>query len=176
MVAGGVFTVFDKHLTLVVTFRYLAGEETLVLLSIYARDETLFCLEVKSHGVALVGVATHDEYRCTEDIASSVLRASGMHEAAVEIHVYLVALEVHVLILHARVTVEVSQARCPFVCERVLGFIFHGRVDAVLTFSVDAVEGQRVVDSLIMMINSQLERVHQCSVRTRSQGAVNSSV
>ena len=169
MVAGGVFTVFDKHLTLVVTFRYLAGEETLVLLSIYARDETLFCLEVKSHGVALVGVASHLEDRSAKQYTGGISRTCGVNKATVEIHVYLVALKVHVLILHVRVSVEMSQASGSLVGKRVFGSVFHRRVDAVFPSSVDAVESKRIVNSLIVVVYGKLQRVHPCSVRTCCQ-------
>ena len=156
VVAGGVFSVHEKHLPFVVSLRYLAGEESVLLLCIYTGDETFLCLEVKGHGVALILVAAHLKHRCAEDGSGGVSGACGMHEATVEVHVYLVALQVHVLILHVRVAVEECKSRRCLVSQGVFGCIFHRRVDTVFPLSVDTVEGQGVVYGLVMMVNGEL--------------------
>ena len=169
IVAGGVFSMLQKHFTLLVSLGYLAGHISLVLLGIDSGDETLLCLEIESHGVALVGVASHLEDRSAKQYTSGISRTCGVNKATVEIHVYLVALKVHVLILHVRVSVEMSQASGSLVGKRVFGSVFHRRVDAVFPSSVDAVESKRIVNSLIVVVYGKLQRVHLCSVRTCCQ-------
>ena len=87
-----------------------------------------------------------------------------MHEVAVETHIYLLTGKVHVGILHLRVTIQMSRSTYGIVCQRVISRILHRGIDTVLSFFVDAVECERVVNGLVVLIYRQLERVHLSGV------------
>ena len=131
-----------EHLALGITLRDFRSHETFVLLGIDILDETLLGLEVKSHGISLVGVVAHLKDRCTKLRTRGVERTRGMHQTGVERHVNLVALQVHVLILHVRLAIEVGNARLALVGHRVLCRIVHRGIDTVLTLAIDRIGTQ----------------------------------
>ena len=83
-----------------------------------------------------------------------------MHKTAVKTQLDLVALQVHILVLHLSRTVEMGGIGGCHIHQRVVGLIGHGGVDAVFLLTVDGVEAQRVVYRLIVVIDSELQRVH----------------
>ena len=109
LVAGSVAAVLQVYVAVGSTLRYFALQKTVFLLCIYFRNKTLLCLEVESHGVALVFVLSHAEHGSTHQRVSgrvgSVACSGGMYERRVEAHVYLLGFEVHVLIFHLRLSV-----------------------------------------------------------------------
>ena len=105
VVACGVSSVLKENLALVVTFRQLTGEESVLLFGIYIADESLLGLEVKRHRVGFVCILTHHKHGCSKFHASGILSSSCIHQTAVETHVYLLALEVHILVFHVGVAI-----------------------------------------------------------------------
>ena len=96
----------QKQFAVGTTLGYLTGQETVLLLGIYLGYQALLRLEVKGHGVVLVGVAAHLEHRSSLQTARRrVADTGGMNQTAVEHHVYFLTLQVHVLVLHVRVTI-----------------------------------------------------------------------
>ena len=138
-------------------------------------NKTFLCLEVEGHRVALILIATHlEDWRSHQLMGGRVHLTRGMHEVTVKTHVDLLTLEVHVLVLHVRLTIEVCQTRGGIIGQRVVGHIFHRRVDTILTTAVDAVLGQRVVHGLIMLIDSQFDGVHRRGVALDLGGSISS--
>ena len=106
LVAGGVASVIEIHIAVGITLRYLRGHVTFILLGIDILDETLLRLEVESHRVGFVSVATHLEYRGSVLLTRCVARTGGMDQTGIHRHVNLVALQVHILILHVRLAIK----------------------------------------------------------------------
>ena len=151
----------EEHLTIGTSLGDLTRQETFVLLGIDLGDKSFLRLEVEGHRVTLVFVVTHLEDRGTHELLGGVDLTCGMHKVTVETHVDLLTLEVHVLVFHLRLSIEMGQSRGGLVGQRVVGGIFHGRIDTVLTTAVDTVECQRVVDGLVMLIDSEFNGVHR---------------
>ena len=161
-VACSVASVSQIDLAIVVAFRLFAGQEAILLLGIYVLDETFLGFEVKRHRVGVVGVLPHDKDWLSLDAVRrcGIPRAGSMYKTAVKTQLDLVALQVHVFILHLSRTVEMSSIGRCHIDQRVVGLIGDGGVDAVFLLTVDRVETQRVVYRLIVMIDSELQRVH----------------
>ena len=181
VVTGGIASVLQEHVTVAASLGDLTGQVTVVLLGIDTRDKTFLRLEVEGHRVALIRVGTHlEDGRSRQFVLRGVHHTRGMHEVTVETQVDLLAGEVHVLVFHLRVTIEVRQTRRGTIGQRVVGRIFHRRIDTVLAALVDTVLCQRVVDGLVMLIDSQLDGVHRrgvalqldCSLRAWCQECV----
>ena len=164
LVAGGITSVVEEHLALGITLRDFRSHETFVLFGIDILDETLLGLEVKGHGISLVGIVAHLKDRCTKLRTRGIERTRGMHQAGVERHVYLVALQVHVLILHVRLAIEVGNARLALVGHRVLCRIVHRGIDTILTLAIDRIGTQGVVDGFVVYPDGLMQRVHQRSI------------
>ena len=162
IVTGRITAMFEEHLAIGTTFRQLTGQVTFLLLGIHLGDQTLLRLEVKGHGIALIFVAAHLEDRCLGQLMGrGVYRARRMHQATVEAHIDLIAREVHILVFHRRLSKKVSQTRLRLIGQGIVGRILYRRVDTTLPAPVDTVKRQRVVDSLVMPVNSQFQRVHR---------------
>ena len=159
-VASGVAAVLQEELTRGAALRQFGGQITVLLLRIDLRDKTFLGLEVESHRVTLVLVATHLEYGSAKFMAQGVERACGMNQRRVEHHEDAVALEVHILILYMRFAIQKGSARAGLVGQRVIGRVLYGSVDAVLALAVQTVERQRVINQLVVLVDSQFQRVH----------------
>ena len=161
-VASGVAAVSQVDLAIVVALRLLTGQEAILLLGINVFDEAFLGFEVKRHRVGVVGVLPHGEDWLTLDavLGRGVFRAGGMNQTAVKTQLDLVALQVHILVLHLSRTVEMGSIGGGHIHQRVVGLIVDGCVDAVFLLTVDGVEAQRVVYRLVVVIDSELQRVH----------------
>ena len=62
------------------------------------------------------------------------------------------------------ITKEISHAMAGLIEQGVVGRELHGRINTMLSLTIDTVECQRVVNSLIMEIDSQFQRVHHRGV------------
>ena len=168
IVTGGIASMLEEHLTVGTTLGYLTGKETLILLCIDRCNQTFLRLEVKGHCVALILIVTHlEDGRTCQLHLGAVHRSCSMHQVAVEAHRDTVALQIHILVLHLRRTIEVCHLDTSIIRQRVVSRILHRRVDTVLTTAVDAVKLQRVIYSLVVLIDSQFKGVHHRGVAFR---------
>ena len=161
-VAGGVASVSQINLAIVVAFRLLTGQESILLLGVYVFDEAFLSLEVKRHRVGVVSILSHDKDRLTLDavLFRGVSGTGSVYKTAVKTQLDLVALQVHVFVLHLSRAVEMGGIGGGHIDQRVIGLIGDGGVNAVFLLSVDGVEAQRVVYRLVVVIDSELQRVH----------------
>ena len=83
-----------------------------------------------------------------------------MNKTAIEIHGDALTGDVHVLILHIGVPIEVDLLMGGVVDHGVLSLILHGGFQSVFLLPIEGVETDRVVDSLIVVEDGQLQRVH----------------
>ena len=168
IVTGRITSMLEEHLAVGTTLGYLTGKETLILLGIDRCDQTFLRLEVKGHCVALILIVTHLENGRTCQLhIGAVHRSSSMHQVAVEAHRDTVALQIHILVLHLRRTIEVCHLDTRIIRQRVVSRILHRRVDTILTTTVDAIKLQRVIYSLVVLIDSQFKGVHHRGVAFR---------
>ena len=150
----------EEHLSVGTTLGQLRGHEALILLCVDVADQALLGLEVKRHGIALVGIGTHLEHRRAKLRPCRVKSAHGMHQTGVHGHRNLFALKVHVLVHHMGLAVQVSPLRSAFIDHGVLGTVGDRGVDAVLALAVQRVGIQRVVYQLVVLPDSFLKGVH----------------
>ena len=169
LVACGIPAMLQEQFAVRVTLRQLTCQIAVFLLSIHIAYQSFLCLEVESHGIALILVTAHREHRGTEHRSRRVFSSRGMHQAAVHVHVYPVALQIHVLIKHVRVAEQVGYSCTCLVYDRVFRRVRHGRVYTVLSRPVSAVKRQRIVYSPIVMIYRKLQRVHPGGIRSVMQ-------
>ena len=81
---------------------------------------------------------------------------------------YALGGKVHILVFHGR-TAKKTRGLCgSIIYERVVCRIVYWRVDASRTLAVDRIEAYGVVDSLIVMVDSELQRVHLGCVNTKN--------
>ena len=184
-VAGGIGTVLQVDFTRSRALGELTVQEAVFLLGVNIADEALLCLEVEGDGIVLVGVLSHLEHRraCQlvvgiGDFLGSLFlgfllqchRTSGMHLTRVQTHIDLLTLQVHVLVFHVRRAIEIGHVGAGKIDDRVLGGVFHWRVDAVLALAVHRVEADGVVDGFVVPVDGQLQRVHLRCVHLQSLG------
>ena len=165
VVASGIASVLEEHLSVSASLRDLTGQKAVLLLGIDAGDQSFLGLEVEGHRVALILVASHLEDRRTRQVMGrGVHLTRSMHHIAVQAHEDILAGQVHILVLHLRITIEIGARTDGIIGQRVVGRILHRRVDTVLTAAIHAVTGQGVVHHLIIFIDGQLNRVHRCGI------------
>ena len=112
LIARCVPSVLQEHLAVSAALRQFTGKEAVFLLGVHLRNKAFLGLEVESHGVALILVASHFEYGCTcEALGGRISDTCGVNQTAVEHHEYFFALQVHILVFHVRVTIQVSTPR-----------------------------------------------------------------
>ena len=139
----------------------LTGQKTIFLLGIDICDEALLGLEVEHHLGLLILVASHLEHRGSRHLMRRGIHLSRcIDQVAVETHTDILAGEVHVLVFHRRTAIEEGARGAGLVDEGVVGCIFHGGVDTILSALVDAVAGQGVVNNLIIFIDGQFQGIH----------------
>ena len=173
VVAGGVASVLDIHLSFRAALRQLAGQETFVLLGIDIGDKSFLSLEVERHRSRLILIAAHFEHRRADGLAlDGVVTSLSVHEVAVETHEDLLAGQIHVLVFHLRRAIQTCLRDGCVIGQRVVGGVFHGRVDTTLTATVDAVEGEGVVNGLVVLIDRQLQGVHRRRVTLHLGGSL----
>ena len=157
--------VLEVQLTIAAALGQLAGEVTVLLLGVNLGNDAFLRLEVEGHRVVLVSVATHLEHgSALQSAGGRITSTRCVDEATVEHHEDLLALQVHVLVFYVGIAVEIGTARCCLIGQRVVGCILDRRVDAILAHAVHAVEGERVVNHLIIIIDGQLKGVHRRGV------------
>ena len=157
LVAGSIAAVLNEHLALVVTLGALTGQIAVFLLGVHIADQAFLRLEVEGHRVVLVGVLPHLKHGLADQHAGRVGLWRGMHHTTVEAHVDFCALQVHVLIFHVGITIDVSRLRRGHIDQRVVALILHRGIDGILLRTVQTVEGNRVVDGFIVLIDGQFE-------------------
>ena len=101
IVACGVTSVLEEHLTISTTFGVFTGQETVFLLGIDIGDEAFLGLEIKHHLCLLILVATHLEDRGSHHLLSRGIHLSrGTDQIAVKTHADILTGKVHVLVFH----------------------------------------------------------------------------
>ena len=81
---------------------------------------------------------------------------------------YALSCKVHILVFHGRTAKKARGLRGSIIYERIVCRIVYWRVDASRTLAVDRIEAYGVVDSLIVMVDSELQRVHLGCVNTKN--------
>ena len=73
---------------------------------------------------------------------------------------YLVTRKLHILIINLRVTIQIRCTRLCVINERVLCRILNRCINSIRTCTHHAIGTNRIVYCFIMMIDSQLKRIH----------------
>ena len=155
----------QEHLTIGTSLGVFTGQVTVFLLRIDIGNITFLALEVKGYLRLLVLVVAHLKDRCSRQFVSGgVPLTSGMHQIAVKAHMDVFTSQVHIGVLHLGVTKEMGRRCGGIIDQRVIGRILHRGIDTVLPMTVDAVQCQRVINSLIMLVDGQLDGIHRRSV------------
>ena len=105
-VAGGILGFFHVEYARGVTLAVDALHEALSLFGVHIRDEGLSGFEVVGNLVGLVLVLSLLEHGLSLHGSCGVGGAHGMHQAAVDTHVYAVGRELQVLVVHLAVAEE----------------------------------------------------------------------
>ena len=156
IVAGRIATMLEEHLTVGTTLRQLTGKEALILLGIYITYQAFLRLEVKGHCVTLILITSHfEDRRACQLLSGGIHLTRSMYEVTIQTHVYLFTGQVHILVFHRRITIKMSQSGSSTISQGVVSRIFHRRVNTILTAAIDTIQGQRVIDGFIMLVDSQ---------------------
>ena len=143
----------------------LTAKESVFLLCIDIADQAHLRLEVESHRIVLVSVRTHFKDRCAFQFSRGICYTRGMHDATVKTHIDLLTRQIHIGILHLGITVEMGCLGGRIIHERILRLISYRGIDTTSLCPEDAVCLDRVVNGLVVFIDSQLQRVHLGSIR-----------
>ena len=106
VVAGGVASILDVILIVLMLLGDATGEVAIALLGDNVGDNTLLGLEVESHLLRLVLAAGVGKHWLALELAHRVGHTHGMHHAAVHVHLNGRRLEVHVVVGHLALAIE----------------------------------------------------------------------
>ena len=161
-IAGCITSFLQIEHTSGIALGVFTKQESVFLLCIDVLDKTFLRLDIERDGVVLVGIRSHLEHRLTYQLRHRgiCIGRSGVHQITVKTHIDLIALEIHDLVLYMSITEEMSRLRGGVINQGVLSCIFDGSLNSVLPHLVQTVGTNRVIYSLIMTSNGQLQGIH----------------